>query len=186
MLNMLKYAVIIVSMSLMISPAICVYAENIDELARNFFCMCGCGILLSECEGNMKCETAKSMKGKLEELVNRGLTREGIIGEMQSIYGVNVLATPPKTPSTLISLWLYPVFGIAIGSIILFLVTRHKGKKWYVTPDDILELSEEEITKLWNIEEERVVSEAETISRYEEIFREEYEKSRRARRKGSK
>lgn len=183
-MSRLRSLIILLFASLLLVACPSTNAEEmiVDELAKEFFCACGCGILLSECESNMRCETAKEMKARLQRYIDRGLTKEEIIEKMKMVYGSGILATPPKNPFTLLSLWLYPAFGLGLGGIVIYLIARRRGAKWYVTPDETPELSEEEIAEMWGEEERESAEVTETIMRYEDLLKEEYEKRRRSHR----
>lgn len=155
----------------LLAPALAQEA-TVEEVAKELVCQCGCGIILSECEANMQCDVAKAMKAELEAMITRELTEDEIIKEMQARYGVGVVATPPKTVPTLISLWLYPLFGVAAGAAVIYFVAKRKSGKWYVSPDEVPELSEEKVAELWGAEAAKLSEEVDIISKYEALLEE--------------
>ncbi len=142
---------------------------NVDEVAEKLFCTCGCNMLLSVCETQMTCEVAKGMKAEVKSMVDEGLTEDEILELMKKRYGSTVLAVPPKEGFTL-SLWTYPVIGIVAGLLIIYAISKRRGAKWYVDPDEVPELTEEEIRML----EEGLEGSEEVQIKYEKLLKEKY------------
>lgn len=142
---------------------------NVDQITEKLFCTCGCNLLLSVCETQMTCEVAKSMKAEIKSMIDEGLTEDEILELMRKRYGDTVLALPPKEGFTL-SLWTYPILGIIAGSVIIYAVSKRRGAKWYIDPDEVPELSEEEIGMLKEASEEP----EEVQTKYEKLLKEKY------------
>lgn len=142
---------------------------------------------MATCEETMRCDVAGQVKAEIQALIDRGMSKEQILDVMQERYGTTILANPPKEGFGL-TLWTYPLIGLAVGITIIYAVSRRRRDvKWYFDPDEVLELSEEEFAETVGLEpretsERRVVSE-----RYERLFEEEYRrfKARKGKRSSS-
>lgn len=168
-------AALLVGILFIIPASVAQEALDVDKLAEEFICMCGCNLLLSVCETQMSCEVAKEMKQKLSEMISQGMSKEEIMDEMVVLYGSRVLAVPPKSGFTL-ALWVYPVIAVAIGGAVIYALSkRRRSVKWYIDPDEVVELDEEAFAKLEE-EEFRRWSEKNIAGRkYEQLFRERME-----------
>ena len=177
MKNSGSVTILLISLLLTITPLTYLQADgavlNVDEVAEKLFCTCGCNMLLSVCETQMTCEVAKGMKAEIKSMIDEGLTEDEILELMKKRYGNTVLAIPPKEGFTL-SLWTYPVLGIAVGLTIIYAISKRRGAKWYVDPDEVPELSEEEIRMLEEAEEPEEVQ-----VKYEKLLKEKYKKFRK-------
>jgi cytochrome c-type biogenesis protein CcmH len=142
---------------------------NVDELAEDFFCMCGCNMLLSVCESQMTCSTAGNMKGEIRNMIGQGLSKDDIINNMINTYGNTVLAVPPMKGFSL-ALWWYPVIGGALGVIAITLISRRRSDvNWRLDPDDVTGLDEEELLKQIDNEPTTKVT---VEKKYEDILKE--------------
>ncbi len=155
---------------------------DVETLAEKFFCTCGCSMLLSVCETQMSCTVAKQMKAQLKTAIEDGLSEGEIVNRMKRTYGSQVSAIAPKEGFTL-TLWIYPVVGIALGSAAIYAISRRKrGVKWHVDPDDIPAIDEEKFAALAELDLEKRVKTRETLSKYDRMLKDMYEESEREKR----
>lgn len=70
---------------------------------------------------------AKQMKTLIRERLAENESPEEILGYFVSIYGISVLAEPPKEGFSL-TIWLIPPVGLLIGVIVLAFVIRNLRK----------------------------------------------------------
>jgi len=148
---------------------------NVDVVAQNFFCTCGCNLILSVCETQMTCDVAKRMKQEIQGMIDRGMGEEQITEEMISIYGNSVLAKPPMQGFTL-ALWWYPVIGGAVGVFMIFMISkRRSGVNWRIDPDESIELDEETLMERIELEDQSRLAVA---RRYEDLLKKKLEESK--------
>lgn len=147
------------------------YAEerlDVDNMAKEFFCTCGCNMLLSVCETQMTCSVASSMKGEIQGMINQGMSKQEIIDSMIGKYGNTVLAVPPMQGFTL-ALWWYPVIGGILGVLVISMVARRRSNvKWRIDPDEVVVLDEEELLKKIEIDE---AASAQLTDKYDDLLR---------------
>lgn len=150
---------------------------NVDELAEDFFCTCGCNLLLSVCETQMLCDVASNMKLELGAMIDQGMSRDEIVESMISRYGNTVLALPPMRGFTL-TLWWYPVIGAILGVLVITLVSRRRsGVGWRIDPDEVVALNEEELLEQIEIDESESTSAA--TKKYDDLLRERLKKTKK-------
>jgi len=149
---------------------------DVDTLSQDFFCTCGCNMLLSVCETQMTCDVAKRMKQEIRGMIDRGMDAEQITKEMIKTYGNTVLAKPPMQGFTL-ALWWYPVVGGAVGVFVIFMVSRRRsGVGWRIDPDESIELDEEALAEQIEVEGESTVA---VTRRYEDLLRKKLEEGKK-------
>jgi cytochrome c-type biogenesis protein CcmH len=142
---------------------------NVDKLAEDFYCTCGCNMLLSVCETQMSCEVAGDMKEQLRTMITQGMDRDEIVDEMTSMYGNTVLSIPPVQGFTL-ALWYYPVIGGILGIFVITIVSRRRSNvSWRIDPEEVLSLNEEELIKQLDINETETVSSTE--QKYDDLLK---------------
>ncbi len=111
-------------------PAI---AVGIEDVEKDVMCVCGCGKVLENCD----CGVAENMRSEIYQMIERGMSKNEIIKELQATYGKEVLVNPPKE-GVFLGLWYYPVFIIFIGLIILSILLKRKSEKFYADPDETI------------------------------------------------
>lgn len=142
---------------------------DVDELAADFFCSCGCNYLLSVCESQMTCDVASDMKSELRTMVNQGMSRDEIVDVMTSRYGNAILAIPPMQGFSL-ALWWYPVIGGILGVFIITMVSRRRsGVNWRIDPDEVVALNEDELLKQIDVSE--TTSESTVEKKYDDLLK---------------
>src|SRR3989304_7142223 len=93
---------------------------TVNDIASNLACQCGCNMLVSACEGAMSCHWAGQAKETIQTMINKGKSKEAIIGYFVSLYGEKVLASPTKRGFNLAA-WIIPLLSFLLGG---FLITR--------------------------------------------------------------
>ncbi len=115
-------------------------ALSLNDIQGDVICTCGCGKILENCD----CGTAESMREEINSMILSGKNRQEIIKELQSMYGREVLANPPKE-GVFIGLWYYPVFVVLIGAIIVYAILKRRDTEWYGDPDETINQDEFEL-----------------------------------------
>lgn len=143
---------------------------DLDSISKDFYCTCGCNYLLSACESQMTCDTAKAMKAQISGYIQKGMSRDEIITALTSEYGNKVLATP-KVEGFNLALWYYPAVGGAIGVIVIAFVARRRSNlNWRVDPDEVPALDEDELLKQLDIGQGS--AETSVTKKYDDILKE--------------
>jgi len=112
------------SLVLWVSPALSV---TVGEITQELTCTCGCNMLVSACEGAMECSAADRIKAQVMEKLNRGQSKEEIIGYFVNLYGEKILSAPTKRGFNLTA-WILPFFAIISGGGVLYFTL----KRWYL------------------------------------------------------
>ncbi len=99
------------------------FALEVNDVAGEFICNCGCNKLLSACE--MKC--GQQLRGFIKERIDMGLGKDQIIQYMKVNFKEAILAAPEKKGFNLTA-WLTPFAFVIIGAII----TRRVVGSWVV------------------------------------------------------
>ncbi len=114
------------------------HALSVDNIQGDVVCTCGCGKILENCD----CAAAERMRGEIKEMIAKGMNKEQIISELQSMYGKEVLANPPKE-GVFAGLWYYPVVVLGVGVAVIYVIFRRRNARWYADPDEVI--NEEDI-----------------------------------------
>jgi cytochrome c-type biogenesis protein CcmH len=83
-------------------------------------------MLVSACEGTMECTAADRIKAQVLEKLNRGQSKEEIIGYFVNRFGEKILSAPTKRGFNLTA-WILPFFAIVSGGGVLYLTL----KRWH-------------------------------------------------------
>jgi cytochrome c-type biogenesis protein CcmH len=105
---------------LWVSPAVSV---TVGEITQELTCTCGCNMLVSACEGAMECSAANGIKAQVMEKLNRGQSKEEIIGYFVNRFGEKILSAPTKKGFNLTA-WILPFFAIVSGGGVFSLSYR--------------------------------------------------------------
>ncbi|MBS4021175.1 MAG: cytochrome c-type biogenesis protein CcmH [Dethiobacter sp.] len=97
------------------------------EIEMELMCADTCGMHLPSCDN----DTALEMRGQIWERINAGYEKKEIIQGFVDIYGIGILAYPPRSGFNLLA-WVVPFFGILAGGLLVYLVLN----KWVKDPDD--------------------------------------------------
>jgi len=127
---MKKLLAVLAVILLLIVPVQLVYAASagqIEDVAKEFICNCGCNKLLPNCD--MSC--GNDLRGVIGKKIDAGWDKEKIIDYMFKNYNEAILAAPTKKGFNLTA-WITPfaVMGLA-GIGIYFIITAwvNAGKK---------------------------------------------------------
>ncbi|MCK4268191.1 MAG: cytochrome c-type biogenesis protein CcmH [Actinomycetia bacterium] len=99
------------------------FALEVNDVAGEFICNCGCNKLLSACE--MEC--GDQLRGFIKERIDMGLGKNQIMQYMKVNFNQAILAAPEKKGFNLTA-WLTPFVFVIIGAVI----TRRVVGSWVV------------------------------------------------------
>ncbi len=85
--------IILVPLLVSCSSSNTVAASDIQSIANQLNCTCGCDEVLGECE----CDTAKKLTAQIEKGLSKGHSEEQIIQDLLRQYGQRVLAPKSNT-----------------------------------------------------------------------------------------
>lgn len=91
--------------------------SQVDEIAKELMCQCGCGKLLDVCE----METAKQMKDLIAQKLEAGWNKKRIVEYLVTQYGEKVLAAPTKRGFNLTA-WVTPFLGLLAGGGLIWAI----------------------------------------------------------------
>ncbi len=97
--------------------------SDVDDIAGQLACQCGCGLTALACGGAMQCDVGDQMVTLISTKVKQGETREQILAYFVSQYGEKVLAAPTKQGFNLTA-WITPFLAIVGGGAAVFFVLR--------------------------------------------------------------
>lgn len=143
---MYRFLIIFLTLSLVLGLAQIANAVEQDELNRvsnKFVCTCGCGNMLI---GDCSCEKANQMKKVIGAKIDSGYSEEQISDELVSIYGLAILAEPPKKGFNLMA-WIMPFAGVVAAGGLIFYSVRIWTDRRTERMDYELKKSEEEMDK---------------------------------------
>ncbi|NOY11028.1 MAG: cytochrome c-type biogenesis protein CcmH [Archaeoglobi archaeon] len=113
-------------------------ALQVSDVEKDVLCSCGCGKVLENCD----CATSEVMREEIRGMIEQGMSKEQIVTELQSMYGKEILANPPKE-GVFAGLWYYPVVVMGAGLVVVYLILRRRNASWYADPDEVI--NEEDI-----------------------------------------
>ena len=114
-------------------PAVSLASPTLSDIERDVMCTCGCGKVLINC----LCGTADRMRGEIAGMIAKGMTKDEIIQELQSMYGKEVLVNPPKE-GVFLGLWAYPAIAVAVGIGVIYMIGKRRNTRWYADPDEVI------------------------------------------------
>ncbi|HEB12849.1 MAG TPA: hypothetical protein ENI11_04130 [Actinobacteria bacterium] len=88
-------------------------ALEVNDVAGEFICNCGCNKLLSACE--MEC--GDRLRGFIREQIDKGLGKDQIVQFMKVNFSEALLAAPEKKGFNLTA-WLTPFVVVIVGAVI--------------------------------------------------------------------
>jgi len=125
-----KHTLIILTICLALIPMSTITyaatAGQIEDVAKEFVCNCGCNKLLPACD--MSCGI--NLKKKIGEKVNAGWSKPKIMNFMKKNYGSQLLAAPEAKGSGLTA-WITPFAALIVGAVTLYFIITSwaKGKE---------------------------------------------------------
>ncbi len=88
--------------------------KDIEEM---LVCQDDCGMILSACDN----QTALHMRKIVIERLQKGQTKDEILGHFVSIYGEKVLAAP-QAKGFNVTAWVTPFLALILGSVLMYFV----------------------------------------------------------------
>ncbi|MDP1809570.1 MAG: cytochrome c-type biogenesis protein CcmH [Actinomycetota bacterium] len=94
-------------------------ALEVNDVAGEFICNCGCNQGLASCE--MSC--AKELRGFIKDKIDQGMGKEQIVQYMKVNFSEALLAAPEKTGFNWVA-WITPFAVVIIGGVAIELAIR--------------------------------------------------------------
>jgi len=118
--KLVKAALLLTLLTMVILSAAPAWAAEVDqkvqkEIEDSLVCQDGCGMILSACEN----QTAEYMRKIIVDRLGKGQSKQDIMNYFVSIYGVKVLAAPPKEGFN-ITAWVTPFIAIIGGALFVY------------------------------------------------------------------
>lgn len=114
--------ILVVFVSLLITP-VARADPQVDDIAGQLACQCGCGLTALACGGAMQCDVGDQMVALIRTKVDQGESKEQILAYFVSQYGEKVLAAPTRKGFNLTA-WVTPFLAVAVGGMVVFFVLR--------------------------------------------------------------
>lgn len=110
---------IILFLAFSAAPALAAQVDpNVQrEIENMLICQDDCGMILSACEN----QTAEYMRKIIIDRLQRGQTKDEILGYFVSIYGEKVLAAP-QAKGFNITAWVTPFLAVIVGGVLVYFV----------------------------------------------------------------
>ncbi len=172
-LKMKLLSVSLISMVLLIGVIPVGALSESDDIAKQLICSCGCGKVVYDCY----CDLAKEWRLRIDDMLEGGMSKQGIIDTFFEEYGDQVLATPAKSGLELV-IWLGPVLIAVVGTLVIYRYAREKAE----FPDDEIGFPIRERTETDSPE---VVSVDESGLGYDELFYDKYRELKEKRQRDS-
>ncbi len=99
-------------------------SAEVDEIASQLICQCGCYAVLNNCTHG-ECMVRDGMTQSIQDQLTSGKNKAQIIQTFVSQYGEAVLSTPPKQGFNLTA-WIAPFAAIIVGGVVVWIAI----KKW--------------------------------------------------------
>ncbi len=129
-----KYILIILTICLALIPMSTITyaatAGQIEDVAKEFICNCGCNKLLPACD--MSCGI--NLKKKIGQKVNAGWSKPKIMNFMKKNYGNQLLAAPEAKGSGLTA-WITPFAALIAGAVALYFIITSWAKSREAKPE---------------------------------------------------
>lgn len=96
------------------------------QISEALTCQCGCGLTVANC--NMPtCGFAVPIRGEIDGMIGKGLTRAAIVAAFRQKYGEKVLSAPTTEGFNLLA-WLMPFAALAVGGgLMAFAIGRWRS-----------------------------------------------------------
>lgn len=102
--------------------AVRLHAVTVEEVGGELVCLCGCGLVLTNCS-HKDCGFALPALKLIGERLAAGETKDQIVASFVAEYGEVVLAAPTKKGFNL-TVWILPFVSIAAGALVVGLLVR--------------------------------------------------------------
>ncbi|MGF7185096.1 cytochrome c-type biogenesis protein CcmH [Desulfitispora alkaliphila] len=119
------------------------YRATINHLMSPDFC----GKSLANCPAGV----SQDMRNEVREMIEAGYTKEQVLDHYVGIFGMEILANPPKE-GFFLTAWIMPFVGLAVGGFLMFKVLKHRSNAvaQKQREEKSQKISEEEEEKLKN------------------------------------
>ena len=103
----------------MLLPAVVLADEEVNAIAQNLMCQCGCTMMVPDCV----CGTADQFRQTIRQQLDEGKSKDQILAYFVSQYGEKVLGAPTKQGFNLTA-WVIPFAAIIGGGGGIYMVLR--------------------------------------------------------------
>jgi cytochrome c-type biogenesis protein CcmH/NrfF len=86
---------------------------SVGEVSQGLTCQCGCGLTVANCN-HPTCSFSVPMRGEIEDMINRGMSRDAIIAFYRHKFGEKILSAPTTEGFNLLA-WTMPFAAIIFG-----------------------------------------------------------------------
>lgn len=97
------------------------------EIEGSLVCQCGCGLTVHSCN-HLNCPSGIPMKEEIAARLQRGESKEQILGYFSSKYGEKVLAAPTFSGFNVVA-WIMPVIVVLVGGGVVSRVARRWARE---------------------------------------------------------
>ena len=120
-----KFLIILI-ICFILQPGIPVLADSptVSDISQELICQCGCTLTVASCT-HAECVSREAIMAIIKDKLAQGQSKDEILRFFVTMYGEQVLASPPKQGLNLVA-WLLPFTGLLIGIGVIYIVT----KKW--------------------------------------------------------
>ncbi|MBI4295209.1 MAG: cytochrome c-type biogenesis protein CcmH [Chloroflexi bacterium] len=108
-------------------------AQTVDDIGKNFMCMCGCGSQLPNCL-HTSCSIKDQMNAAIATMLDQGRSQAEITTYFVAQYGEQVLAAPTKKGFNLTA-YVTPFVAIVAAGVGLFFLLRAWVKRGKLAPE---------------------------------------------------
>lgn len=105
---------------------------SVDDMGKNYMCMCGCGAQLPNCL-HSTCSVKDQMNATIAAMLDQGKSQADITKYFVAQYGEVVLSSPTKKGFNLTA-WVTPFVAIIAGGVALFFVLRAWARRGSQAP----------------------------------------------------
>jgi cytochrome c-type biogenesis protein CcmH len=99
---------------------------TLQAVSEGLTCQCGCGLTIANC-AHPTCGFAIPLRGELQGLIDKGMSRDKILISMRQKYGEKILSAPTTEGFNILA-WVMPFVAIvAGGALIVLAMGRWRG-----------------------------------------------------------
>lgn len=86
---------------------------SVGQVSQGLTCQCGCGLTVANCN-HPTCSFSVPMRTEIENMIDRGMSRDAIIGFYRHKFGEKILSAPTTEGFNLLA-WIMPFAAIVFG-----------------------------------------------------------------------
>ncbi|HUA34885.1 MAG TPA: cytochrome c-type biogenesis protein CcmH [Candidatus Binataceae bacterium] len=86
---------------------------SVGEVSEGLTCQCGCGLTVANCN-HPTCSFSVPLRTEIEGMLDRGMSRDAIIGFYRNKFGEKILSAPTTEGFNLLA-WTMPFAAIVVG-----------------------------------------------------------------------